>query len=34
MKVFKEFHGQGKFDKSFNATFVSLFPKKADVVDT
>ena len=29
MEVFKEFHNQGKFEKSFNATFVSLIPKKA-----
>jgi hypothetical protein len=31
--VFKEFHSQRKFEKSFNATFVSLIPKKAGVVD-
>lgn len=24
MEVFKEFHSRGKFEKSFNATFVSL----------
>jgi hypothetical protein len=28
MTVFAEFHSQGKFEKSFNATFVSLIPKK------
>jgi hypothetical protein len=33
MKVFKEFHSRGKFEKSINATFVSLIPKKAGVVD-
>jgi hypothetical protein len=31
--VFKEFHSRMKFEKSFNATFVSLIPKKAGVVD-
>lgn len=31
--VFEEFHSQQKFEKSFNATFVSLIPKKAGVVD-
>jgi hypothetical protein len=33
LKVFKEFHSRGKFEKIFNATFVSLVPKKAIVVD-
>jgi hypothetical protein len=28
MAVFAEFHARGKFEKSFNATFVSLIPKK------
>jgi hypothetical protein len=28
MKVFKEFQGQGKFDKSFNVTFCPLSPRK------
>jgi hypothetical protein len=28
MAVFAEFHSRGKFEKSFNATFVSLIPKK------
>jgi hypothetical protein len=28
MKVLNEFHSRGKFEKSFNATFVSLIPKK------
>jgi hypothetical protein len=31
--VFKEFHLQGKFEKSINATFISLIPKKVGVVD-
>jgi hypothetical protein len=33
MEVFKEFHSQGKFEKSYNATFVSFIPKKAGVVE-
>lgn len=33
MVVFKEFHSRGKFEKSFNTTFVSLIPKKAGVVE-
>jgi hypothetical protein len=33
MAVFKEFHRRGKFEKSFNATFVSLIPKKARAVE-
>jgi len=33
LKVFKEFHSRGKFEKIFNSTFVSLVPKKASVVD-
>jgi len=33
MEVFKEFHSIRKFEKSFNATFVSLIPKKAGAVD-
>jgi hypothetical protein len=31
--VFLEFHSQRLFEKSFNATFVSLIPKKTSVVD-
>jgi len=30
---FKEFHSLWKFQKSFNATFVSLIPKKAGAVE-
>jgi hypothetical protein len=30
---FKEFHSRGKFQKSFNATFVSLIPKKVGAVE-
>jgi hypothetical protein len=33
MDVFKEFRSRWKFEKSINATFVFLIPKKADVVD-
>jgi hypothetical protein len=33
MAVFKEFHESGKFEKSFNATFVALIPKKAGAVE-
>jgi len=32
MEVFNEFHSLWKFEKSFNATFVSLIPKKAGAV--
>jgi hypothetical protein len=31
--VLKEFQTSGKFEKSLNATFVSLIPKKARAVD-
>jgi hypothetical protein len=31
--VLKEFYSTGKFEKSLNATFVSLIPKKAGAVD-
>jgi len=33
MVVFKEFHGRGHFEKSINATFISLIPKKAGAMD-
>jgi hypothetical protein len=33
MAVFKEFHESGKFEKSFNATFVVLIHKKAGAVE-
>ena len=33
MAVFKEFHESGKFEKSINATFVALIPKKAGAVE-
>jgi len=33
MKVLNEFHSRGKFEKSFNATFVSLIPKKAGAME-
>lgn len=28
MKVFGEFYGRKKFEKSFSATFIALIPKK------
>lgn len=31
--MLKEFYSQGKFEKRFNATFVSLIPKKARAVE-
>jgi hypothetical protein len=31
--VFKELHSRGKFEKSFNATFVSLIPKRTGAVE-
>jgi hypothetical protein len=31
--VFAEFHARGKFEKSLNATFVSLIPKKIGAMD-
>jgi hypothetical protein len=33
MVVFKEFHSTRSFDKSLNATFISLIPKKVGAVD-
>jgi hypothetical protein len=33
MAVFMEFHNRRKFEKSINATFVSLIPKKVGAVD-
>ena len=33
MKVFHSFHAHAMFEKSFNATFFALIPKKIDVVD-
>jgi hypothetical protein len=33
MEAFKEFHSRWKFEKSINATFVSVIPKKASAVD-
>jgi hypothetical protein len=33
MAVFSEFHSQQQVEKNFNATFVSLIPKKTSVVD-
>jgi hypothetical protein len=32
MAVFVEFHNRGQFEKSLNATFVSLIPKKTGAV--
>jgi hypothetical protein len=31
--VFHYFHARGKFEKSLNATFIALIPKKSEVVD-
>jgi len=33
MAVFSEFHDSSQFERSLNATFVSLIPKKTDVVE-
>jgi hypothetical protein len=33
MAVFAKFHYRGKFEKSFNATFVSLIPKKTGAME-
>jgi len=33
MAFFAEFHAWGKFEKSFNATFVSMIPKKTGAMD-
>jgi len=33
MAVFAEFHSRGKFEKSFNDTFISLIPKKTGVME-
>jgi hypothetical protein len=32
-EVYKKFHSQWKFEKCFNATFVSLIPKKVKAVE-
>jgi hypothetical protein len=28
LAIFEEFHSKGKFEKSFNSTFVSLIPRR------
>ena len=33
MTVFHHFHVVGQFEKSLNATFIALIPKKADTVE-
>lgn len=33
MKVFQEFHMFGKFEKTLNATFIALIPKKVGASD-
>jgi hypothetical protein len=33
MAVFREFNNKGSFEKSLNATFIALIPKKAEAVD-
>jgi hypothetical protein len=33
MNIFHKFHARGKFEKSLNAAFIALIPKKARAVD-
>jgi hypothetical protein len=33
MGVFHDFHASSKFEKSLNATFISLIPKKTGAID-
>ena len=33
MKVFRDFHARGMFEKSLNASFILLIPKIPDVID-
>jgi hypothetical protein len=33
MKVFRDFHARGKFERSLDATFIALIPKILGVVD-
>ena len=33
MEIFQVFFERGQFEKSLNATFISLIPKKLDVVE-
>ena len=33
MEIFHVFFERGQFEKSLNATFISLIPKKLDVVE-
>ena len=33
MAVFHHFHVVGQFEKSLNATFIALIPKKADTLE-
>jgi hypothetical protein len=33
MNVFHDVHSRGTFEKSFNATFISLIPKKPGAID-
>ena len=33
MAVFHHFHVTGQFEKSLNATFIALIPKKADTME-
>jgi hypothetical protein len=33
MAVFREFNGKRRFEKSINATFISIIPKKVGAVD-
>ena len=33
MKVFHDFHAKGNFERSLNATFIALIPKKLGALD-
>jgi hypothetical protein len=33
MKVFHDFHAKAKFERSLNATFIGLIPKKSGAID-
>jgi hypothetical protein len=33
MNVFHEFHARGKFERSFNTSFIALIPKKVEAVN-
>jgi hypothetical protein len=33
MRIFCDFHGPSKFEKSLNASFIALIPKKSGAID-